>query len=173
MNKTKNLYGSFEKSYSDKKEKKERKNKETPNEYKSNGSLLKGVPTNNTEGDADSIDEYTQDELPEFFQDYSEKLIGVYIYSDKCQPCKKIFDPALKDFLSVMKNPKFKLIKLNCVKNLDFCKSFKVDAVPTVLFFKGGKLIKDIPGKENVTHTGACIKNFQECLENVAEYLGM
>lgn len=120
---------------------------------------------------ANIIQEYNAEDLRLLFQQNSDKLVGVYVFSDKCQPCKKVFDPALNEFMTNLNNPLFILVKINCTKNMEFCKSLKISAVPTVLFFKEGKII-DIPGKE-ATHTGSCIKNFQKCLGDVAEYLNM
>lgn len=141
--------------------------------YKNQASLLSEMPKNviETEEEKALIPEFNADNLRNVFQDNPDKLIGVYIFSDKCQPCKKIFDPAIKEFMRNLNNPMFMLIKLNCMKNSVFCKSLKIDAVPTVIFFKEGKII-DIPNKES-RHTGSCIKNFQQCLGDIAEYLNM
>jgi thioredoxin-like negative regulator of GroEL len=163
-----NNYKNFQNTYSEKKA-----NEPSPSPYKNQAKLVSEIPEKviETEEEKALIPEFLAEDLRQVFQDNTEKLIGVYIYSDKCQPCKKVFEPDIKQFMKNINNQMFMLIKLNCVKNVNFCKSLKIDAVPIVIFFKDGKII-DIPGKES-RHTGSCIKNFQQCLGDIAEYLNM
>lgn len=73
----------------------------------------------------------------------AESLVMVDLYADWCGPCKMM--APIIDALSV-KNPDVKFCKVNIDEAMEIAQSYRVAAVPTFLFFKGGQVVDKIVG---------------------------
>jgi thioredoxin 1 len=69
----------------------------------------------------------------------SEKPVLVDFYADWCGPCKAM-NPVIKDVAKAMEG-KGKVIKINIDKNTKAAQNFQVQAVPTFMIFKNGKVV--------------------------------
>jgi thioredoxin 1 len=80
------------------------------------------------------------------FKDIVEKnsVVVVDCYADWCGPCK-IISPLI-DQLALEYKSKIKFGKLNVDDNMDTAQSFDVRSIPTLLFFRGGKLVDRMIG---------------------------
>ena len=69
----------------------------------------------------------------------NEKLVVVDFYADWCMPCKYI-GPILEK-LEREFDGQAEFYKLNVDNNQDIAFEFGIASIPTVLFFKGGKVV--------------------------------
>lgn len=60
-------------------------------------------------------------------------------YTDWCPPCKAMA-PILSELSNEMKG-KFKFVKCNVEKQPEIAKELKIEAMPTFVYFKGGKIV--------------------------------
>jgi len=75
----------------------------------------------------------------------SEEPVLVYFCGEYCYPCKRI-EPILND-LSVELGDKIKFVKFMVDEDtFEFAKRFSLNAVPTLLIFKGGVMANSIVG---------------------------
>lgn len=74
----------------------------------------------------------------------SEKPVLVDFYADWCGPCKAM-EPIVKE---VAKNTegKVRIVKVNIDKQAQIAQTYNINAVPTFMFFKQGKIIWRHPG---------------------------
>lgn len=80
----------------------------------------------------------------------SDKPVLVDIYADWCQPCKMLaptLEKIARDYAD-----KAIVVKMDGESEVKTVTEYKVGALPTLLFFKGGKLAKTLTGlqKESV-----------------------
>lgn len=68
-----------------------------------------------------------------------EQLTLVDFYADWCGPCKTM-SPILQETKSLLKDD-VKIIKINVDQYQDLASEFMVRGVPTLILFKGGKVL--------------------------------
>ncbi len=73
-------------------------------------------------------------------------LVVIDCWSPWCSPCNRL-NPVIKTLAD--KNTDITIGKLNTVENLDVTARFRIDGIPTILFFKDGNLVKRILGYHN------------------------
>lgn len=88
------------------------------------------------------------------------KPVVVDVWADWCGPCKAL----APNFLAASKalEGKAKFVKLDADKNQKLVKRYKVMGIPTLLFFKHGKLVDR---KTGVISKNAIIKKVKPLLE--------
>lgn len=69
----------------------------------------------------------------------SDKPVLVDFHADWCQPCKAM-SPVIKEVAQAIQG-RGRVIKIDIDKNQDTAKKFNVQAVPTFIIFKKGKII--------------------------------
>lgn len=69
----------------------------------------------------------------------SDKPVLVDFYADWCGPCKAM-NPVIKDVAKAMEG-KGKVVKINIDKNTKAAQNYQVQAVPTFMIFKNGKIL--------------------------------
>ncbi len=74
----------------------------------------------------------------------SEKLVLVDFYADWCGPCKAM-EPIVKDVAQNI-HGKIRIVKVNIDKQVQIAQAYNVNAVPTFIFLKNGKVIWRHPG---------------------------
>jgi thioredoxin 1 len=74
----------------------------------------------------------------------SEKPVLVDFYADWCMPCKSM-EPIIKEVAKTTEG-KTKIIKINIDKNTETAQNYEVQAVPTFILFKKGKIVWRHPG---------------------------
>lgn len=67
-------------------------------------------------------------------------LVLVDFYNERCPPCRML-TPIINNLTNVIK-----VVKLNTDGNFDLCSKYQVSAIPTMLFFKNGEVIKKLIG---------------------------
>lgn len=94
------------------------------------------------------------------FHDYlnTDKLVLVDFYAPWCNPCKKMA-PYLKE-ISDNQSDKLSLVKIDADKNTVISKHLNISALPTLLLYKGAKVIW--------THTGYISKD--ELMKKIATF---
>jgi len=95
------------------------------------------------------MEEITDKEFEETIK--NNKKVIVDVYADWCYPCK-ILSPILEELSKKYKEIKF--VKLNADNNIYTVEKFKIRSIPTLLYFKEGKLV-------NIT-VGALPKQYLE-----------
>lgn len=73
-------------------------------------------------------------------------LVIVDFWSPWCSPCNML-NPVIKQLAE--KNGDITIGKLNTIENTGVARRFGIDAIPTILFFKDGNLVKKILGYHN------------------------
>jgi thioredoxin 1 len=82
--------------------------------------------------------------------DFNEKVIGskkpvlVDVYADWCQPCKMLA-PVLEK-LATHYDGKVSIVKLDGESEAKTVTEYKVAALPTLMFFKNGQMVKRLTG---------------------------
>ena len=75
----------------------------------------------------------------------SKQLVLVYFCGHHCYPCKRI-EPILND-LSEELGKKIKFVKFMVDEDsFEFAEQFNLNAVPTLLIFKGGVMVNSLVG---------------------------
>ena len=74
----------------------------------------------------------------------SDKLVLVDFYADWCGPCRAM-EPVIKDVVKSTKN-KLRIVKVNIDKQPQIAQSYNVNAVPTFIAFKQGRILWRHPG---------------------------
>lgn len=80
-------------------------------------------------------------------------------YTPFCQPCKMlapIIDEIEKEY-----DGKIKVGNINALENQELCSEHNVMTVPTLLFFKNGKVVKTIIGERSKK---SLIGEIEDCL---------
>jgi len=73
-------------------------------------------------------------------------LVLVDFWNPWCGPCNML-NPVIKQLAE--KNGDITIGKLNTIEHTGVARRFGVDAIPTILFFKDGNLVKRILGYHN------------------------
>jgi thioredoxin 1 len=93
---------------------------------------------------------------------YKDGILICDIYTDWCGPCR-ILSPTLE---KLEKKGLFKLVKVNLEENRSLGEKFNIHAIPTLLFFKDGKLLEGIieAQGQQVVINGMMIGNYGETI---------
>ncbi|MBA5723979.1 thioredoxin [Candidatus Liberibacter sp.] len=75
----------------------------------------------------------------------SSKPVVVDFWAEWCQPCLEI--APILDKISEEFSETVKIVKVDIEKNLSLNKQYKVTSIPTLVFFKDGKVIDTMVGK--------------------------
>lgn len=71
------------------------------------------------------------------------KIVIIDFYSESCGPCKSLM-PVLEEISN--ENADVEIYKVLASENSEITERFSVMAVPTLLFFKGGEVVKKTIG---------------------------
>ncbi|OWA50732.1 putative Peptide-N(4)-(N-acetyl-beta-glucosaminyl)asparagine amidase [Hypsibius exemplaris] len=82
-------------------------------------------------------------EFEKILKDSGAKLIVVDFYADWCGPCKNIA-PKFEELSG--KNGDAIFLKVNADDAQEICEEYKVNALPTFVFIKNGKVVDRIEG---------------------------
>lgn len=75
----------------------------------------------------------------------SPSLAVVDFWAEWCGPCK-VLSPIVEEVARELPADKVKIGKLNVDENGDTATKFSVMSIPTLLFFKGGKIVDQVIG---------------------------
>lgn len=92
----------------------------------------------------------------------NEPIVVLDLYAEWCVPCTKQYE-IIKNVNSYFDNVKF--IKINVDEFFELSQEYKVKNIPTLLFFKNGKLVKRNTGLINesvLIEIINSIKDFEE-----------
>lgn len=81
----------------------------------------------------------------ELFKGFGKDTVAVFVYADWCGPCKLMF-PFLEEITEEKKNS---ILKINIDTNMEIADRYKIKGVPTIIYFKNGKVEKKIEGYKN------------------------
>ena len=73
----------------------------------------------------------------------NEGIVAIDCFTSWCNPCK-MMDPIMEEV--AISTEKAKFYKINVEDTPEFSGEFSIASVPTVLFFKEGKLVKTVSG---------------------------
>ena len=85
-----------------------------------------------------------------------EGLVVVDFWATWCGPCRMV--APILDQLAVEHEGKVKVTKLDVDSNAKTAMRFGVRSIPTILFFKGGKLVDQVVGAVPKAHLDAKFK---------------
>ncbi|QEC44421.1 thioredoxin [Pseudobacter ginsenosidimutans] len=88
----------------------------------------------------------------------SETPVLVDFYADWCGPCKAM-DPVIKDVAGAVKG-KARIVRVNIDKNTAAPRAYQVQAVPTFILFKNGKVLWRHPGMIDKTSLISVIEQY-------------
>ena len=74
----------------------------------------------------------------------SDKIVIVDFYAEWCGPCK-MMSPII-DSIAEELGDSIKVGKVNTDENLALAEEFGIMSIPTIMFFKGGQVVKVING---------------------------
>lgn len=75
----------------------------------------------------------------------NKELVVVDFYADWCGPCQTMA-PVLENLAQEHKNSKVKFVKVNVDENQELAGRYGVFSIPTLIFFKDGKIISQTVG---------------------------
>lgn len=86
----------------------------------------------------------------------SDRLVLVDFWATWCGPCRAI-GPLVEELSQT--NPHIKVGKVNADEQQELCAANKIDALPTILFFKNGKVVNRFVGLQTRTTLQNAINN--------------
>lgn len=92
----------------------------------------------------------------------SEKPVLVDFWAPWCGPCRML-GPVVEE-LAKEYTGKARIAKMNTDEHPNAATRYKISAIPTLLFFKGGKMVEQMVG----VHSKADIKKILDSLINVS-----
>lgn len=100
--------------------------------------------------------EVTNNNLDSFLA--NSGLVIVDFWSPWCSPCNML-NPVIKRLAE--NNADVSIGKLNTAENLDSARRFSIDGIPSILFFKDGKVVKKLLGYYNESVLQKCINDLK------------
>lgn len=85
-------------------------------------------------------------------------IVILDFWSPWCSPCNML-NPVIKKLAE--NNADVSIGKLNTSENLESARRFSVTAIPTILFFKDGVLVKKLLGYQNENVLQKCINDLK------------
>ncbi|MBE6069416.1 MAG: thioredoxin [Clostridium lundense] len=74
----------------------------------------------------------------------SDSITVVDFWAPWCGPCKML-GPVIDEISQELKN-KAKFVKINVDENPTVSSQYRIESIPTVLVFKGGKIVENLVG---------------------------
>lgn len=90
-----------------------------------------------------NINDINEKEFKEIIAEDNSKLLIMEFYASWCNPCKML-KPVLEELAS--KNDGVEAYKINVDKNSALADDLDIHSVPTLLFYRDGKIIKQLMG---------------------------
>ncbi len=91
----------------------------------------------------DNIKDINEQEFKEIIAADNSKLLIMEFYASWCNPCKML-KPVLEELVS--KNDQVEIYKVNVDRNSALADDLNIHSVPTLLFYREGKIIKQLMG---------------------------
>lgn len=91
--------------------------------------------------EAKGVVEISDADIDEKVMNEKGKLIVLDCYADWCTPCK-IMAPIFEELSGEYKPSEVRFLKIDTDDNRDIVQRFNIRGIPTLLFFKDGKLLK-------------------------------
>ena len=110
---------------------------------------------------ADVLHPSNSEEFNKILAEHPTGFIFVDVYTDWCGPCKR-FAPVFQEVQAMYKD-KAVFVKLNLEEAREIGAEYKISAIPTLLFFKDGKMIQQIVGAPS---KGEYVKVIEKIMEN-------
>jgi len=95
--------------------------------------------------------------VSDYKKDSQKGLVVIDFYADWCAPCR-ILSPTLERLASEMK---FLLVKINTDENQEEAMKHQVQGIPTVIFYKDGKIVDQFVGVRDVAFIREMVKKWQ------------
>lgn len=89
------------------------------------------------------IKDINEQEFKEIIAEDNSKLLIMEFYASWCNPCKML-KPVLEEL--VVKNDDLEIYKVNVDKNSALADELDIHSVPTLLFYREGRIIKQLMG---------------------------
>lgn len=90
-----------------------------------------------------NIKDINEQEFKEIIAEDNSKLLIMEFYASWCNPCKML-KPVLEELVS--KNDQVEIYKVNVDRNSALADDLNIHSVPTLLFYREGKIIKQLMG---------------------------
>lgn len=90
-----------------------------------------------------NIKDINEQEFKDIIAEDNSKLLIIEFYASWCNPCKML-KPVLEEL--VVKNDDLEIYKVNVDKNSALADDLDIHSVPTLLFYREGKIIKQLMG---------------------------